>query len=183
MESEDENEETKLNRSDFAHYVGTPIDTNLREQIFKLDPCQPEAKSLENDVLSFLNTLDINLVKCQGQGYYGATNLSGAYGGLQKLIKDKQPKADHVHCSAHNPNLVLNAASKNVPHLREFYDFCQKIYTVFGQSLKRWSDLKIVQNNEDIQLTIKSLCTIRWSSRFDSVISIRYNYSSILKVL
>ncbi|GFX68432.1 hypothetical protein TNCV_3998641 [Trichonephila clavipes] len=42
MESEDENEETKLNRSDFAHYVGTPIDTNLREQIFKLDPCQPE---------------------------------------------------------------------------------------------------------------------------------------------
>ncbi|GFT28825.1 hypothetical protein TNCV_3585421 [Trichonephila clavipes] len=30
-ESENENEETKLIRNDFAHYVGTPIDADLRE--------------------------------------------------------------------------------------------------------------------------------------------------------
>ncbi|GFT55430.1 hypothetical protein TNCV_3606881 [Trichonephila clavipes] len=38
------------------------------------------AKSLESDVLNFLNTVDINLVKCPGQGYDGAVNMSGAYG-------------------------------------------------------------------------------------------------------
>ncbi|GFV05965.1 transposable element Tcb2 transposase [Trichonephila clavipes] len=41
-ESQNENEETKLIRNDFAHYVGTPIDAYLREQILKLGPYQPE---------------------------------------------------------------------------------------------------------------------------------------------
>ncbi|GFT32185.1 hypothetical protein TNCV_1034661 [Trichonephila clavipes] len=89
-ESENENEETKLIRNDFAHYVGMPIDADLREQILKLGPYQPEgfieaanqtAKSLESDVLNFLNTLEINLAKCRGQGYDRAANMSGAYVG------------------------------------------------------------------------------------------------------
>ncbi|GFW91322.1 hypothetical protein TNCV_737371 [Trichonephila clavipes] len=41
-ESENENEETKLIRNDFAHYVDTLIDADLREQILKLGPYQPE---------------------------------------------------------------------------------------------------------------------------------------------
>ncbi|GFS65347.1 hypothetical protein TNCV_2451651 [Trichonephila clavipes] len=41
-ESENENEETKLITKDFAHYVVTPIDADLREQILKLGPYQPE---------------------------------------------------------------------------------------------------------------------------------------------
>ncbi|GFS56460.1 beta-ureidopropionase [Trichonephila clavipes] len=45
-ESENENKETKLIRNDFAHYVGTPIDADLREQILKLDPYQPEGLPL-----------------------------------------------------------------------------------------------------------------------------------------
>ncbi|GFV85265.1 hypothetical protein TNCV_928961 [Trichonephila clavipes] len=48
-ESENENEETKLIRNDFAHYVGTPIDANLREQILKLGPYQPEG-NFQKDV-------------------------------------------------------------------------------------------------------------------------------------
>ncbi|GFY33639.1 hypothetical protein TNCV_4593511 [Trichonephila clavipes] len=39
-ESENENEETKFIRK--SHYVGTPIDADLREQILKLGPYQPE---------------------------------------------------------------------------------------------------------------------------------------------
>ncbi|GFT13992.1 hypothetical protein TNCV_3667371 [Trichonephila clavipes] len=41
-ESENENDETKLIRKDFAHYVGTPIDADLREQILKWGPYQLE---------------------------------------------------------------------------------------------------------------------------------------------
>ncbi|GFW21788.1 hypothetical protein TNCV_1235131 [Trichonephila clavipes] len=41
-ESENENEETKWVRNDFAHYVGTPIDADLREQILILGPYQPK---------------------------------------------------------------------------------------------------------------------------------------------
>ncbi|GFS33028.1 hypothetical protein TNIN_462521 [Trichonephila inaurata madagascariensis] len=109
-----------------------------------IEAANQTAKSLESDVLNFLNTLDINLAKCRGQGSDGTANMSGAYWGLQKFIKDKQPRANYVHCSTHNLNLVLNYACNNVPHVREFYDFCQKIYTSFGLSIKMWSDLKIV---------------------------------------
>ncbi|GFW15340.1 uncharacterized protein TNCV_3740441 [Trichonephila clavipes] len=37
------------------------------------------AKCLESDALNFLNTLDINLAKCRGQGYDGAANMSGTH--------------------------------------------------------------------------------------------------------
>ncbi|GFW12602.1 hypothetical protein TNCV_818541 [Trichonephila clavipes] len=47
-ESENENEEIKLIRNDFAHYVGTLIDADLREQILKLDPYQPEDNFLKD---------------------------------------------------------------------------------------------------------------------------------------
>ncbi|GFT09120.1 hypothetical protein TNCV_4105701 [Trichonephila clavipes] len=142
-ESENQDEETKLSRNDFAYYVGTPIDADLREQILKLSPYQPEGnfqkdakgrsfsssyysfiskagQKIERKwlcystrlhvaycqallrrqirlqkvwkvMLHFLNTPDINLAKCRGQGYDGADNMSGArVWGLQKLIKDNQ---------------------------------------------------------------------------------------------
>ncbi|GFU58171.1 uncharacterized protein TNCV_696831 [Trichonephila clavipes] len=60
---------------------------------------------------------DINLEKCRGQGYDEEANLRGAHGGLEKLIKDKQPRANYVHCSTRNRNLVLNDACNNVPHV------------------------------------------------------------------
>ncbi|GFQ94988.1 hypothetical protein TNCT_63811 [Trichonephila clavata] len=179
--------EKKDQLSIIIRYVTTDVNDNNEPDNIRInetflsfiEAANQTAKSLESDVLNFLNTLDINFAKCRGQGYDGAANMSGAYGGLQKLIKDKQPRANYVHCSTHNLNFVLNDACNNVPHAREFYDFCKKIYTFFGLSIKRWSDLKIVQNNENIQQTIKSLCMTRWSARFDSVISIRYNYISI----
>ncbi|GFV27814.1 uncharacterized protein TNCV_1945611 [Trichonephila clavipes] len=62
-ESENENEETKFIRNDFAHNVGTPIDADLREQILKLGPCQPEGnfqkdakgRSLSSTYYSFIS--------------------------------------------------------------------------------------------------------------------------------
>ncbi|GFW96961.1 uncharacterized protein TNCV_4801741 [Trichonephila clavipes] len=47
-ESENENEEIKLIRNNFAHYVGTPTDADLREQILKLGPYQPEGNFLKD---------------------------------------------------------------------------------------------------------------------------------------
>ncbi|GFQ71165.1 hypothetical protein TNCT_447301 [Trichonephila clavata] len=57
-----------------------------------IEAANQTAKSLESDVLNFLNALDINLTKCRGQGYDGAANMSGAYGGLQKLRTNNQEK-------------------------------------------------------------------------------------------
>ena len=38
--------------------------------------------------------------KIRGQGYDGAANMSGAYGGVQTLMKQKAPNARYIHCAA-----------------------------------------------------------------------------------
>ncbi|GFW05738.1 transposable element Tc3 transposase [Trichonephila clavipes] len=62
-ESENENEEAKLIRNDFAHYIGTPIDADLREEILKLGSYQREGnfqkdskgRSFSSSYYSFLS--------------------------------------------------------------------------------------------------------------------------------
>ncbi|GFS97375.1 uncharacterized protein TNCV_733191, partial [Trichonephila clavipes] len=77
-ESENENEETKLIRNDFAHNVGTPIDADLREQILKFGPYQPEAP--QKNSLAVLNhkILEVNSqvqnVKLGGHQTYPSIN-------------------------------------------------------------------------------------------------------------
>ncbi|GBP80078.1 hypothetical protein EVAR_22001_1 [Eumeta japonica] len=51
--------------------------------------------------------------QCRGQGYDGANTMEGT-GGVQKLIKDIEPNAVCVHCAAHNLNLVLNDAVREL---------------------------------------------------------------------
>nr|CAI5847078.1 unnamed protein product [Callosobruchus analis] len=65
--------------------------------------------------------------------------MSGVYGGLQTLIKEHAPSADYVHCAAHALNLVLNDAARHVREVSTFFDNLEKIYTFFGNSIKRWA--------------------------------------------
>ncbi|GBP12640.1 hypothetical protein EVAR_10293_1 [Eumeta japonica] len=63
--------------------------------------------------------------QCRGQGYDGANTMEGT-GGVQKLIKDIEPNAVCVHCAAHNLNLVLNDA------VREVLKFVKYNVTIFN---------------------------------------------------
>ncbi|XP_022172342.1 zinc finger MYM-type protein 1-like, partial [Myzus persicae] len=57
--------------------------------------------------------IDIN--KCCGQGFDGASVMSGIHNGVKKRILDIVPNATYIHCNAHNLNLVLSdvARTKN----------------------------------------------------------------------
>ncbi|GFV95436.1 zinc finger MYM-type protein 1 [Trichonephila clavipes] len=66
-------------------YVTTDVNDNNEPDSIRInetflgliEAANQTAKSLESDVLNFLNTLDMNLAKCRGQGYDGAANMSG----------------------------------------------------------------------------------------------------------
>lgn len=60
-----------------------------------------------------LMKLDLNIMKCRGQGYDGAAVMSGSITGVQKRICDIVPNATFVHCCSHNINLVLCDAAKS----------------------------------------------------------------------
>ena len=79
--------------------------------------------------------------KIRGQGYDGAANMSGAYGGVQALMRQKAPIARYIPCAAHALNLVINDAVKNVTELRNFFDMLAKLY-VFFSAISRWNRLQ-----------------------------------------
>jgi hypothetical protein len=72
------------------------------------------ADTISNKIISSLNNLNISINKLCGQGYDGAANMSGIYNGVQEKISEKVENAPYVHCAAHNLNLILNDAVKNV---------------------------------------------------------------------
>jgi len=54
-----------------------------------------------------------------GQGYDGASVMSGKHKGVAKIIKDKATLALYVHCHAHRLNLALVDAVKAVNSVRD----------------------------------------------------------------
>ena len=54
------------------------------------------AEGLSNQILEILKKKGISLQNCRGQGYDGASVMSGVYGGVQKRISDEQPSAVYV---------------------------------------------------------------------------------------
>jgi len=104
------------------------------------------------------------LSKLHDQGYDGAVNMSGVYSGAHARLKSKQKLATYIHCALHNLNLVLNDAMNSSTEVKTFFGLVEKIYTFFSNSIKRWQ-LLLSSESSDISITLKRLCTTRWSSR------------------
>ncbi|XP_064101731.1 zinc finger MYM-type protein 1-like [Macrobrachium nipponense] len=60
-------------------------------QVFNVQSTTGEA--LEKEVISMLNTNNLNIDDMRGQGYDGAANMSGIYNGLQSRLQRQNPKA------------------------------------------------------------------------------------------
>ncbi|KAL4132017.1 hypothetical protein QTP88_009238 [Uroleucon formosanum] len=99
------------------------------------------AKDYEDLIISILKALNINISKCRGQGYDGASVMSGLYSGVQKRIKDQVPLAQYVHCCAHNLNLVILDAAKSSKQVTSFFETVQSIFNIFSSSAPQWSIL------------------------------------------
>ncbi|XP_068127278.1 zinc finger MYM-type protein 1-like [Hyperolius riggenbachi] len=139
------------------------------------------AAGIEQDILACIAKKGLSLDKCRGQGYDGAATMSGVYSGVQARIIERQENALYVHCAAHNLNLVLQDAVSDIAEISSFMTTLQQLYTFFGDSEKRWQILSSF--NSESSVTLKKLCPTHWSSRFDSLIALRFRYADVLKAL
>ena len=64
-------------------------------------------------ILTQLSQLGLNLEHTRGQGYDGASNMSGKYRGVQARVKELYPLAMYTHCCNHVLNLVFIIISNN----------------------------------------------------------------------
>lgn len=144
------------------------------------------AEKMTEVVLDFLKNQKIDIKKCRGQGYDGAPVMSGPYTGIQARLKDIAPTAEYVHCCCHNLNLVLNDSVNKITEIKSFYEILSELYSFFSNSLPRWQMLIDggSKNKKGILLhALKKLCPTRWSSRYDSILAFKNNFSLVLNCL
>ncbi|XP_065667800.1 zinc finger MYM-type protein 1-like [Hydra vulgaris] len=130
-------------------------------------------------VIDKLQELGVNLDDMRGQGYDNGANMRGKYNGVQARIRQLNPRAFFVPCSAHSLNLVLNDAANCCMEAVAFFDLIQGIYNFFSASTHRWSILL----NHLSDLTIKPLSATRWESRVDAVRALRFQISGVYDAL
>ena len=80
--------------------------------------------------------LNLNLSKCVGQGYDGASNLSSATVGAAAEFQKDAPLATYYHCMMHTFNLCASQ-SVNVTYVRNCLDKVRELTSFFNTSAKR----------------------------------------------
>ncbi|XP_078181492.1 uncharacterized protein LOC144575272 [Carex rostrata] len=75
--------------------------------------------------------------RLRGQGYDGASNMSGEFNGLQKLIMKENESAYYVHCWAHQLQLTLVHVAKNHHKIGLFFQMVSCVVNVYLKKLKR----------------------------------------------
>ncbi|KAH9360004.1 hypothetical protein HPB48_013634 [Haemaphysalis longicornis] len=127
------------------------------------------ASSLADTRKRELQNLGLHLDMMRGQGYDGAAAMSGAFNGVQALIRNDFPTALYTHCSLHSLNLCLSDASA-VQDIRRAFGTISEVCTFFRLSPKRTAVLK-----KHLEASTKSFrrlrryCETRWVERHDSV--------------
>jgi len=72
-----------------------------------------------------------------GQSFDGASNMRGAYNGLQAIIKRSNPAAVFVWCYVHRLNLVVIDAVSCSPNAVDMFGILESIYDFICSSMKR----------------------------------------------
>jgi hypothetical protein len=68
---------------------------------------------LSDMIIEKLKTWNLDIKKLRGQGYDGASNMSGRFQGVKARIQQVQPLAIYTHCVAHVLNLVVVDSCSN----------------------------------------------------------------------
>ncbi|KAF0687421.1 52 kDa repressor of the inhibitor of the protein kinase-like, partial [Aphis craccivora] len=146
-------------------------ENNANESFLKFIQVQSlSGKNLADSILNGLMSCGINCDFLYGQGYDGASNMSGQFQGVQAQIRSKYPKALYVHCAAHSLNLAVSTAS-NIKPVRNCLGIIEKLYVFFNTPKRNTVLLSAIENgNTDQKVkTLKRLCATRWVQRYDSI--------------
>ncbi|XP_022862081.1 zinc finger MYM-type protein 1-like [Olea europaea var. sylvestris] len=77
------------------------------------------------------------VLSLRGQGYDGASNMSGEFNGLKALILRENPHAMYVHCFAHQLQLAIVSVARRNCMVSDFLDVLAIIVNLVGASCKR----------------------------------------------
>ncbi|KAH1221067.1 Zinc finger MYM-type protein 1 [Glycine max] len=160
---------------------------------------ETNAKSLKEALEKLLSINGLSLSSIRGQGYDGASNMRGKFGGLRTLIQNENPSAYYVHCFAHQLQLALVACAKTHKDVSGFFGKVNMLVNFIRSSNKRQELLRDKQVSQFAKLieegqietdsglnqesSIARAGDTRWGSHFRTLTSLMTIYGAIIEVL
>ncbi|XP_073015737.1 uncharacterized protein [Primulina eburnea] len=188
-------------QKEILHIMANRVRKMVREEVGDKYFCilVDEARDIsKREQMAIILSMISMLRKSEAKGYDGASNMRGAWNGLQALFLKDCPYAYYVHCFAHRLQLTLVSAAKDVSVIWEFFSHLDNIVNIVTSSTKRIAELHTAQRNEiEYMLSIgerdsgsganqignlQRAGATRWSSHYNSVKSLIGMYTATCKV-
>jgi hypothetical protein len=145
-----------------------------------------DSLSLSNKIVTTMQGIGITLSNCVGQGYDGASVMSGIHNGVQAIIRSTVAKmAVYMHCCNHRLNLAVVDVLKSVTYGRDFFGVLQRLYNFVSGSVvhEKWVALQRVMHPTLQLVELKRLCDTRWSSQIFACQAVKKRLDVILALL
>ncbi|KAK1376359.1 hypothetical protein POM88_032552 [Heracleum sosnowskyi] len=131
------------------------------------------SSTLKKELSNILTRNNLSIQSMRGQGYDGASNMRGAFNGLQALFLRDCPYAYYVHCFAHRLQLALVGAAEKQDYTAHGIEVD---HSVASGERETGRGLNHIGNLQRARSTM-------WSSHFNCVCSLIDKYGSIIVVL
>ncbi|XP_069486309.1 zinc finger MYM-type protein 1-like [Ambystoma mexicanum] len=142
-----------------------------------------DAESLTCYIFNVLSSLGIDKNECVGQGYDGASVMSGRLNGVKARVQKVVPSALYVHCMNHWLNLVIVDTIKNVYAATEFFVKLEKLY-VFCSTSGVHSVFVSIQTEMSKQvIQLKHLSDTRWTCQYSACKALLQTLEPLLETL
>jgi hypothetical protein len=141
----------------------------IQEMFLAFVECEQgtSGEAIASLIESTCQSLGLDLHKCRGQGYDGASNMSGAVNGASSKINSKYPKALYFHCASHKLNLCI-ARSCQLTSIANMMDVITCLASFFNYSPKRQKCHVMNQSDETAKSKLLPLCRTRWVERLNA---------------
>ena len=164
-------------------------DNNIREEFLGFAHCDSgtSGRALAAKIQGNLRDWGLPLQNLRGQGYDGASNMSGHLNGCAKAIQEQQPEALYFHCASHLLNLAV-VSMTTVQPVRNMWDVLKQLCLFLHGSPKRHGALKQAVQETDVILEtdkrqLVGLNPTRWVERHDALVTFNILYPAVLVML
>ena len=148
------------------------------------------AAGLSTAILNTVQSVGIDISYCHGQGYDGASAMSGRLHGVQAIIMQLYPLALYTHCASHCLNLALGKAC-TVPVIRNMLGVVSELLNFFSHSAQRSrlleETVEKLQEDDVIPASrrkrLTHLCETRWVERHESLLALVELFPAVLRCL
>ena len=145
------------------------------------------ASGLCSELVSVLQRLGLDYkAKLVGQGYDGASVMSGKNAGVGKLLKNEASLylcALYVHCHAHRLNLALVDCMKVVSQAAEFFVFLEHLYVFVSYVHAKWVQIQRDMYPGESVRELQRLCDTRWACRYAACKAVSSRLPAVVRLL